>query len=187
MRSPPPLFVSVAEPDGILHISRDDLLKYAGPGQLIASALMLRLYRLAFSELSPEGPPERASIRVLTAFPGDGILACSEMITRAWTQGRLTIDTEAGPTEAPAALPGRFYFEVSVGERGRGYWVRPGFFDDEFRCQVICFQEGQGTPEEQAGYLAYKSALVGRLLGVSDSALFESCDLLPVQKTGAGS
>ncbi len=181
MRLPPPLFLSVAEPDGVLYLGRDDLLKYAGPGQLIASALMLRLYRLAFAELSPDAPPARAAIRVLTAFPGDGILACSEMITRAWTQGRLTIDVDAGPPEAPEALPGRFYFEIRIGARGRGYWVRPGFFGDAFRNQVIRYQDGGGSVAEQADYLAFKQELVGRLLAASDASLFAACDL-PTEK-----
>ena len=177
MRLQQPLFISVAEPEGVLSFGRDDLLKYAGPSQLIASALTLRLFAQAFSDLSPAAPPLRSDIRVLTAFPGDGILACTEMITRAWTQGRLTIDEGAGPAEAPPALPGRFYFEVWVAGRGRAYWPRPGFFTDEFRDLVVRFQDGAGSAEEQAAYLAFKHALIGRLLGARAEELFVSAEL----------
>jgi hypothetical protein len=179
MRLQQNLFVSVAEPEGLISIGRDDLLKYAGPSQLIASALMLRLFARAFADLSPHAPPQRSAIRMLTAFPGEGILDCIELVTRARTQNRLLIDTEAGPAEAPAALPGRFYFEVWIERCGRAYWPCASLFTEEFRASVSRFQDGAGTPEEQAAYIAFKHALIGRLLGCSDDALFHTRQLDP--------
>ncbi|MEF9943749.1 MAG: hypothetical protein RR758_06165, partial [Burkholderiaceae bacterium] len=148
MRPQQTLFVSVAEPEGQLFFGRDDLLRYAGPSQLIASALVLRLLAQAFADLSPERPPLRSDIHVLTAFPGDGILDCVELVTRARTQGRLTINTEAGPPEASPALPGRFYFEVRIGSRARAYWPVAGIFTEEVRQRVLQFQDGHGTAAE---------------------------------------
>jgi hypothetical protein len=104
---PPVQFVTVADQDGQVAIGRDDLVRYAGPAQIVASALCLRLFARALEDLSLGVPPHRDSIRVLVAFPGDGILDCIEMITRARTRGHLIIDTEAGPADAPLARVGR--------------------------------------------------------------------------------
>lgn len=177
MRPQQTLFLTVAEPEGQIFFGRDDLLRYAGPSQLIASALVLRLLAQAFADLSPGQPPLRSDIHVLTAFPGDGILDCVELVTRARTQDRLSIDTEAGPPEAPPALPGRFYFEVRIGARARAYWPRDGFFSEEFRQRVTRFQEGAGSAAELDDYLAYKHALIGRLLGAPAGQLFHSKEL----------
>lgn len=175
--SVPVQFVSVRDHDGAVAIGRDDLVRYAGPGQIVASALCLRLFDRAFSDLSPDEPPVRDDIRVTVAFPGDGILDCVEMITRARTRGRLTIDTEAGPADAPPALVGRFYFEIAVGARQRGYSLAHGYFTDAFVDMIRRLQSGHGTPEELADYQVAKHALIGRLLGAPASELFLSHDV----------
>lgn len=167
-------FVAVRDIDGIVAIGRDDLVRYAGPGQVVASALCLRLFARAFADLSPDAPPNRDDIHVLVAFPGPGILDCVEMITRAVSRGRLNIDTRAGPAEAPPALAGRFYFEVSVGATARGYWLAEEFFTPQFVDQIRRHQDGAGTAAERADYLMAKHTLIGRLLGASDEDLFHS-------------
>lgn len=170
----PVQFVAVADHDGIVAIGRDDLVRYAGPGQVVASALCLRLFARAFAELSPERPPARDDIRVLTAFPGDGVLDGIEMITRARTRGRLVVDTAAGPPEAPPAIVGRFWFEVAVGPHARGYRLADGLFTPAFVDQIVRLQDGGGTADERAAYQVAKHALIGRLLGTPDDVLFPS-------------
>lgn len=172
--SVPVQFVSVRDQDGVVAIGRDDLVRYAGPGQIVATALCLRLFARAFADLSPHEPPHRDAIRVMVAFPGPGILDCVEMVTRAGTRGRLTVDTEAGPPQAPPALVGRFYFEIAIGAAACGYWLADGYFTEAFVGQVRRHQDGEGTPEELAAYQIAKHALIGRLLGAPDDALFHS-------------
>mgnify|MGYP001338072509 CR=1 FL=1 len=170
---PPVQFVAVADRDGVMAIGRDDLIRYAGAEQIVASALCLRLFALAFADLSPAAPPRRDGIQVLVGFPGDGILDCVEMITRARTKGRLTIDTDAGPPHVPPALVGRFYWEIRIGDRACGYSLREGYFTPEFTEQVRRHQSGEGAPEELARYQQAKHALIGRLLGAAPDDLFE--------------
>lgn len=172
-------FLTVADQDGLVAIGRDDLVRYAGPSQIVASALMLRLFARAFADLSPDAPPRRDTIRVLVAFPGDGILDCVEMITRARTRGRLAIDEHAGPPEALPSIVGRFYFEVEIAGRRRGYTLRPGFFSDSFVAQIRRHQDGSGTAEELADYQVAKHALIGKLLGSPDEALFSVREVTP--------
>ncbi|MEN3931139.1 hypothetical protein WJT86_08720 [Microvirga sp. W0021] len=167
-------FITVRDQDGVIAIGRDDLVRYTGPDQIVASALCLRLFARAFSDLSPEAPPHRNDIRVLVAFPGDGILDCVEMITRARTRNRLVIDTEAGPPEAPLSVAGRFYFEIAIGKKAMGYWLAKGFFTDSFIEQIKRHQDGTGSTQELADYQIAKHALIGRLLGAPDEQLFHA-------------
>lgn len=167
-------FLVVADRDGLVAIGRDDLVRYAGPSQIVASALMLRLFARAFADLSPDAPPHRDAVTVLVAFPGDGILDCVEMITRARTRGRLVVDETAGPPEALPSIVGRFYFEVAIAGRRRGYWLKPGYFTDGFLAQIRRHQDGAGSAEERADYQIAKHTLIGRLLGAPDDALFDS-------------
>ena len=155
-------------------VTREHLTLYAGPSQIIATALMFRLFARALADLSPEKPPERSDLSVLTAFPGPGILDCIEYVTRARTlnDGRLVIDTDAGPAEAPIALKGRFYFEVGVGRQRRGYWPSEGYFDRAFLNMVAAYQGGRNTPEEETAYQSFKQQLIGRILGAPEDTLF---------------
>ncbi len=170
--NPPIQFVAVADRDGIMAIGRDDLVKYAGAEQIVASALCLRLFALAFDDLSPGVPPLREAISVLVAFPGDGILDCVEMITRARTRGRLKVDTEAGPADVPPAIIGRFYFEISIRDQSAGYSLRNGFFTNDFLDMVKKHQSGNTTADEIAEYQNRKHALIGSILGATSQDLF---------------
>lgn len=168
------LYLTVAERGVAIPVTREQLICYAGPSQVIATALMFRLFGRALADLAPEGPPERTDISVLTAFPGPGILDCIEYITRARTQDmrRLIVDTEAGPREAPLSVEGRFYFEIQVGHRRRGYWPVEGYFDRTFLEMVGRYQDGTADAKAEADYQAFKQHLIGRLLGCSEKELF---------------
>ncbi len=170
------LFFTIAERGIPIPVTREQLTLYSGPSQIIATALMFRLFRRAIADLSPAGPPEREVISTLVAFPGPGILDCIEYVTRARTLApeRLIISTGAGPEEAPAALTGRFYFELEIDGRRRGYWPAPGFFDETFLQMVHRYQPGNNTPAEEAVYQQFKQQLVGKLLGAAESELFRS-------------
>lgn len=165
-------FLVVAEREGTLALGRDDLLKYTGPSQIIACALSYRLFHRAFADLSPEGPPMREAISVRTAFPGEGVLDCIEMITRARTGDRLHVDITMGPAEAPSAPVGRFYFEVTIRDRASAYWPRSGFFDDPFTSMVQRYQDGAGTTAEQQVYREFKHAIIARLMAATEDGLF---------------
>ena len=165
-------FLIVGDSDGAVALTRDDLVKYAGPSQIVAATVVFRLFEKAFADLSPRRPPHRDTIDVLVAFPGDGILDCVEMVTRARTRERLTIDTVAGPAEAPPSIIGRFYFEIGLPSGRRGYWLAPGYFDDVFLDLVRKHQDGRGSGEERALYLRSKQELIGRLMGASRDELF---------------
>ncbi|MCC7049847.1 MAG: hypothetical protein IT562_24280 [Alphaproteobacteria bacterium] len=170
-------FLPLSDGGALIAIDRGHLLAFAGPDQIVATALMFRLYDHAIADLSPGVPPQRRRIATLVAFPGPGILDCVEMVTRAREGDRLTVATEAGPSDAPPALLGRFYFEIAMEGRRRAYWPMPGYFTADFLDRVRRFQDGAGTAAEQADYQAFKHELVGRLIGAPYGRLFHAREI----------
>jgi hypothetical protein len=171
----------LAREGGLVAVSRKDLLRFTGPTQVIASALMFRVFRRAVADLSAEIPPSRMDVHVLTACPLQGILDCIDCVTRARTldDGRLTVDPGAGPDSAPAALQGRFYFEIGINGRWRGYWPDSGIFNQEFRDRVTRFEEGACSSAEAAAYQTWKQGMAARILGASEDELLHVQDVAP--------
>ena len=150
---------------------------YLGYRNIIASALMARLFGRAFADLAEGDPVDRNELHLLTAFPGPGILEAIELVTRIPSRhpDRLLIDTSAGPPEVPVAPKGRFYFEVQVGCNRRGYWPPKKIFDDLFRDMVKRYQTGEGTEEEQQRYRVFKQGKANQILAFPEEELFGSC------------
>lgn len=168
--------IAVRDDGETLSFTAASIYAYCGPTQIIASALVFRLLRRAFADLSPLAPPDRADLAFLTAFPGRGIAECVELVTRIGSRhpDRYRADSASAPAEAPASLGGYFYFEVQAGSSRRGYWPPGDLFDDEFRSRVSRWQDGGGTAAERAAYLAYKTRFARTLLEYPEATLFAS-------------
>jgi hypothetical protein len=165
----------------VFEFSPASLYAYCGPGQIIASALMFRLFEQAFRDLSPELPPDREDLWFLSGFPGTGIAECVELVTRIRTRRpeRYAVDTEAPPPEAPRSVSGALYFEVRIKDRRRGYWPPGEIFDDTFRENVGRYQNGGGTAKEQEAYAAYKKRLAAAVLHAPGEDFFASRAVAP--------
>jgi hypothetical protein len=161
-----------------LEFSPASIYAYCGPTQIIASALMFRLFEHAFAELSPERPPDRDDIWFLAGFPGTGIAECVELVTRIRTRHpeRFIVNPDAAPPEAPRAVSGALYFEVRIKERRKGYWPPGELFDDVFRRNIGLYQNGGGTAKEQDEYLVYKKRLSAAILSAPREGFFSSRD-----------
>ena len=166
MFSQTPFNLCVREEEGILSFTRDDMLGYAGLGQLIASGVVMRLLSRAFSDLCPAGEvPERSGIRILTAFPGQGVHDCIELVTRAVTQGRFILDPSAAPAGAPSTpVGGAMYYEIAYRGKAFAYTFSPDIFDDRWRNEVTEYTAGAERLADHAGYVGYKYQVLGELM-----------------------
>ena len=70
----------------------EDMLRYHGPGSPGGVAHAYKVLERALPLLAPDGPPERREIVVRTAFGGPGARDGFELVTRAVTEGRYTLD-----------------------------------------------------------------------------------------------
>ena len=166
--------VIVRDRDGDIVLTREDLLKYTTRENVIASALMIRLCRFAFSLLSPLEPVRRRELYWQVGFPGPGILDCIEMVSHAVRDGRcMQNPTLIHPgADAPASLVGSFLFEIGYRGKTLVVWPDKSVLDDEFRSQVATCQTAEEGSEGYSVYLEYKAKKVQQIMVTMDDALF---------------
>lgn len=85
----------------------------------------------AFAVLSPDGPVQRRSVVVRTAFQGPGARDGFELVTRAVTDGRYTVDLSLARPDRELLLHS-LVFEIGVGDRCATLLLRNGVVSGEF-------------------------------------------------------
>lgn len=171
--------IDLKEGDCPLSFTRSDFVRYAGPDQIIATALMFQMFKRAFAELAPNDLIERNELQIQVGFPGPGVTDIIELVMRGSTRNaaNVTVKTEGLPLEAPEALVGRFYYEFEYGGKRIALWPTDGYFTEEFRMMVKCFQPRKGSESEQAAYQFFKHNLVSRLMTAEPETLFHLRDV----------
>jgi hypothetical protein len=145
-----------------------DLMRYHGPGSPGGVAHAYKVLERALPLLAPDGVPERRAVEVRTAFGGPGARDAFELVLRAVTGQRYTIDpTLARPDRGRAAE--RFVFVLSHGEREVTLAVRDGFVTDEF---IDLARTDPRTPEQEARLTALKAEMAERILAAPAAAVY---------------
>jgi hypothetical protein len=73
------------------------MLRYHGGGSPAGVAMAFQVLARALPLLAPEAPLERRELAITTAFPGPGARDGFELVTRAVSDRRYTIDAELAP------------------------------------------------------------------------------------------
>lgn len=163
-------FITVTDQDGDIRLTREDLLKYATQANVIAAALMIRVCRLAFSQLSPQSPVQRRKLYWRLGFPGPGLVDCVEIISHAVREGRCLQQPITNHPHAPFSLNGQFVFEITYNQKTIQIWPDASIFDDEFRTQVSTWQEKPASQQRQA-FLDYKTLKVQQIMTLPEEKL----------------
>ena len=108
-----------------------DLMSYHGPGSPGGVAHGFKAMERALPLLEPGGPPERREIEVVTAFGGPGARDGFELVLRAVTEGRYTVDPDLARPERGWTRE-RFVFRLATPARTVTLGVREGFVTEEF-------------------------------------------------------
>ncbi len=66
------------------------------------------------------------------AFPGPGLRDAIEMVTRAVSRRAHVVDETLAPSDAPEAVAGRLWFEITVAGATQAYVVVDGGMSEEF-------------------------------------------------------
>ncbi len=171
-------YLTVADQQGNIIFQLEDLMRYSGLSGLIASGVVLRLLGKAFADLSPNRPPNRSEIFVLSSFPGSDVVDGIELVTKAVSTGRYILDTEKAPKEAPPSpVGGRLYFEVLYHGKSFAYTFSPEIFNQEWFNQVLKNQKGCDSAEEHSKYLQFKFSVLGKLIAsVNPFLRVEPCE-----------
>ena len=103
----------------------EDMLRYHGPGSPGGVAHAYKVLERALPLLAPDAPAERREIIVRTAFGGPGARDGFELVTRAVTEGRFTVDPALARPERGRTLE-RFVFQLGYRERAVTLIARAG-------------------------------------------------------------
>src|SRR4051794_24175310 len=123
--------IQVVDQGARIAFSFADVLKYHGPGSPGGAAIGFTALACALPLLAAGGIAERREIVVATAFGGPGARDAFELVTRAVTGDRFTLDPALARPERGHLLE-RFVFQLSVGTCQVTLLLREGFVTAEF-------------------------------------------------------
>jgi hypothetical protein len=123
--------IQVVDRGAQIAFSFADVLKYHGPGSPGGAAIGFTALACALPLLAADGIAERREIVVATAFGGPGARDAFELVTRAVTGDRFTLDPALARPERGRLLE-RFVFRLRVGTRQVTLLLREGFVTAEF-------------------------------------------------------
>ncbi|WP_425051760.1 hypothetical protein [Psychromarinibacter sp. S121] len=137
-----------------------DIMRYHGPGFPGGVVHGLKAMQAAFPLLS-DTPPERREINLLTAFTGPGGRDAIELVTRAVTDGRMSVDRSLGGKNVIDELPGPYLWRFTYRGRTVQATIRPGHVREEF---VRLGATPDRSAEQEERLTALKSEMAERLL-----------------------
>lgn len=163
---------SVSVRDGATTIAYTlaDLLKYHGPLFPGGVALGLRVMERGFALLSPAETIERRAVQIDTAFPGPGARDAFEMVTRAVTGERFTLDRSLGTPGMPGGKDWRYFFRLRYRGAAVELSVKHGLVRPEF---LALSAKSERSPAEEAAVMAMRQDLCDRLMAAPVEAIFD--------------
>lgn len=148
----------------------DDLMRFHGPASPGGVALAFKALERALPLLHPGEPCPRREVTVTTAFGGPGARDAFEMVLRAVSDDRFTIDEALTRPELGRARE-RFVFRLERSERAVTVMLRDGFVGDEFID--LARTEGRSADQERRLDLL-KSELADRVMAQPASKVYDA-------------
>jgi hypothetical protein len=146
-----------------------EMMRYHGPHSPAGVAMAFKVMQRAFAALSPDGPPERRSITVRTAFRGPGARDGFEAVTRAVSDGRYVVDRSLVRPDL-GRLREDFVFVVTVGDHTATLLLRDSFVTDEF----VDLARAENRTEAQEQRLdALKAKLAQRVMATPAADVYD--------------
>ena len=146
-----------------------DVLRYHGPGSPGGAAQAFKVLERALPVLEPDGLCERREIVIATAFGGPGARDAFELVTRAVTGGRFTVQPELARPERGRALE-RFVFRLGYRDRSATLTLREGFVTDEF---IDLARTEDRTAEQERCLDALKQQMADRVMAAPAAEVYD--------------
>jgi hypothetical protein len=171
------LLIQIRDQQDILSFSFDDLVKYHGRFNIGGAAMAFRVLAEGFARLSPAAVPERSQISFKSGLGerGTGVIDAIEMVTRAKTRGRLTLEQSWLADKPGSPTPdgrGKYYFELTVADKQLGFELRSGLIPAEFIELTRKLHAKTITEQEQQRLRQIKESLAPTILAAPFSDLF---------------
>jgi hypothetical protein len=147
-----------------------DLMRFHGPHSPGGVAHAFKVLEVALPLLEDGGPCERRALTIRTAFGGPGARDGFELVTRAVSDGRYTVDSALARPELGRARE-RFVFELGAGSRTVTLVLREGHVSDEF---IDLARAARRTPEQEARLTELKEDMARRLTALPAHEVYDA-------------
>ena len=152
--------------------SFEDMIGYHGPGSPGGVVHAFKVLERALPLLATDGPAERREITVRTAFGGPGARDAFELVTRAVTEGRYTVDPSLALPERGLALE-RFVFRLGHRDRAVTLILREGYVTEEF---IALTRRDDRSPEDERRLLRWKLEMAERVMAAPAPEVYSVID-----------
>lgn len=160
----------VREGGGPIDFTVAEIMKYHGHFAPAGVAHAVLVMARAFPLLAGDEPVERREIEIVTAFAGPGARDAFEMVTRAVTGDRYTVDpTLAQPERGPTVA--NFVFQFGYRGRAVRLRLRPGHVSEEF-IGLAGRSDLSAAEEDRLRWL--KLEMTDRLLGLAAADVYDA-------------
>lgn len=170
--------IQIHDQQDILGFSFDDLVKYHGRFNIGGVAMAFRVLAEGISRLSPTAAPERSQIAFKSGLgeKGTGVIDAVELVTRAKTRGKLTLEQswlDGKPGPATPDGRGKYYFELSIDDNQLGFELQSGLIPTEFIELINKLHAQTITEPEQQRLRQIKEYLALTILAAPFTDLFK--------------
>jgi hypothetical protein len=164
-----PATIEVSERGTVIAFSYEDMLRYHGQGSPGGVAHAFKVLERALPLLDPRGPCERRELSVDTAFGGPGARDGFELVTRAVSGDRFSVDPALARPERGRTLE-RFVFRLRYREREATLILREGFVTEEF---IDLARSERRSDEQERRLDTLKREMAARVLAPPADEVYE--------------
>ena len=161
--------IEVSERGTVIAFSYEDMLRYHGQGSPGGVAHAFKVLERALPLLDPRGPCERRELVVETAFGGPGARDGFELVTRALSGDRFSVDPALARPERGRTLE-RCVFRLRYREREATLILRDGFVTEEF---IDLARSERRSDEQERRLDTLKREMAARVLAPPADEVYE--------------
>jgi hypothetical protein len=149
--------------------SFEEMVDYQGGSSPGGVAHAFKVLERALPLLEPAVRIERREILIETAFGGPGARDAFELVTRAVSDGRFTVEGSLARPEYGRARE-RFVFRLRYRERAVILTLREGFVSEQF---IDLTRQASRTADEERHLTAMKADMAARVMAVSAAEVYD--------------
>lgn len=161
--------LTVTDSGTALEFTFADALRYHGPQAPGGVAHAYKVLERAFSILGGTEPIERRELVVTTSHGGPGVRDTFELVTRAVTEGRYTVDSALARPERGNTLA-IYVFQIDYRGESVTLIIREGFVVDEF---IELVGKADRTEEDNARLVVLKHEMTDRVMGSPAELIYD--------------
>jgi hypothetical protein len=161
--------IVVLERSREISFSFEAMLDYHGGGSPGGVAHAFKVMQRALPLLDASGPVERREILIETAFGGPGARDAFELVTRAVSEERYSLEPSLTRPQDGRARE-RFVFRLRRRDQTVTVAVRQGFVTDEF---IDLTRRDDRSPNEERKLAAMKSDMATRVMSADAAAVYD--------------